>query len=146
MSFPKAGVALLRRSAFTLGFAAATAAAMVPGALVVPDKVAQAAHPFALQQVRLLDGPFKQAQRLDAEYLLSLEPDRLLHIFRVNAALPSSAAPLGGWEAPDVELRGHTVGHYLSALALMWAATGDARFKSRADRMVAELAAIQDAL
>ena len=111
----------------------------------VPDKVVPLARPFPLTDVRLLDGPFKQAMQLDQQYLLSLEPDRLLHNFRVNAGLPSTAKPLGGWEAPDVELRGHAVGHYLSALALMYAATGDARFKSRADLMVAELAKIQDA-
>src|SRR5262249_19873287 len=103
------------------------------------------AQAFALQDVRLLDGPFKQAQKLDQEYLLSLDEDRLLHNFRVNAGLPSSAKPLGGWQAADVELRGHTVGPYPSALALMYAATGDARFKSRADSMVAELGKIQDA-
>ena len=136
----------LRAIASVVLAAGLTAAAVAPPPVVVRDKVALQAVPFPLADVRLLDGPFKQAQRLDAEYLLSLEPDRLLHTFRVNAGLPSSAAPLGGWEAPDVELRGHTVGHYLSALALMWAATGDARFKSRADQMVADLAAIQDAL
>lgn len=111
----------------------------------VADKVAFKARPFPLQDVRLLDGPFKQAMTLDQEYLLSLDPDRLLHNFRVNAALPSSAKPLGGWEAPDVELRGHTVGHYLSALALMYAASDDVRFKTRAERMVEELATIQEA-
>ena len=111
----------------------------------VPDKVVPLVRPFPLTDVRLLDGPFKQAMQLDAQYLLSLEPDRLLHNFRVTAGLPSSAAPLGGWEAPDVELRGHAVGHYLSALALMYASTGDARFKSRADVMVAELAKVQTA-
>ena len=137
---------LLRASASILCFAGLTAAGVRPAAPVVRDKVALAAQPFPLQQVRLLDGPFKQAQRLDQEYLLSLEPDRLLHNFRVNAGLSSSATPLGGWEAPDVELRGHTVGHYLSALALMYAATGDTRFKERADLMVVELAKIQDAL
>jgi len=110
---------------------------------VVADKVLFRAHAFALRDVRLLDGPFKQAQKLDQDYLLSLDQDRLLHNFRVNAGLPSSAKPLGGWEAPDVELRGHTVGHYLSALALMYAATGDSRFKARADSMVGELARIQ---
>jgi DUF1680 family protein len=136
---------LLRAAASIVMVAGLTAAAMAPTP-AVRDKVTLQAVPFPLTDVRLLDGPFKQAQRLDAEYLLSLEPDRLLHTFRVNAGLPSSAAPLGGWEAPDVELRGHTVGHYLSALALMWAATGDERFKSRADRMVSELATIQDAL
>ena len=111
----------------------------------VPDKVSLGAVSFPLQEVRLLDGPFKQAMQLDQQYLLSLEPDRLLHNFRVTAGLPSTAKPLGGWEAPDVELRGHAVGHYLSALALMHAATGDGRFKTRADLMVAELAKVQDA-
>src|SRR5262249_49473880 len=104
-----------------------------------------AVQPFSITDVRILDGPFKQAMQLDAQYLLSLDPDRLLHTFRINAGLPSSATPLGGWEAPNVELRGHTVGHYLSALALIYAATGDARFKARADAMVAELGRIQDA-
>ena len=113
--------------------------------ITVADKVTFKATPFPLQDVRLLDGPFKQAMKLDQEFLLALDPDRLLHNFRVNAGLPSSAKPLGGWEAPDVELRGHTVGHYLSALALMYAATDDARFKARAASMVAELAKIQEA-
>jgi DUF1680 family protein len=115
-------------------------------AVRVDDKVPFAARPFPLQQVRLLDGPFKQARQLDEQYLLSLDLDRLLHNFRVNAGLPSAAKPLGGWEAPDVELRGHSVGHYLSALALMYASTGDPRFKDRADSMVAELGRVQDAL
>lgn len=59
--------------------------------------------------------------------------------------LPSSATPLGGWEAPNVELPGHSVGHDPSALALMYASTGDARFKARGDLMVAELATVQQA-
>ena len=115
-------------------------------ALLFAVAVALKAQPFPLTDVRLLDGPFKQAMELDGQYLLSLDPDRLLHNFRVNAGLPSSAKPLGGWEAPDVELRGHTVGHYLSALALMYASTGDTRFKDRADAMVGELATIQEHL
>jgi len=120
-----------------IGFAAVTPR--------VADKASLAAAPFPLQQVRLLDGPFKQAMLLDQQFLLGLDPDRLLHNFRVNAGLPSAAKPLGGWEAPDVELRGHSVGHYLSALALMYASTGESRFKERADSMVAELGRIQDA-
>jgi hypothetical protein len=82
----------------------------------------------------------------DQEFLLSLDLDRLLHTFRLNAGLPSSATALGGWEAPDVELRGHSVGHFLTASALMYASTGDARFKARADAVVAELAKVQEAL
>ena len=81
----------------------------------------------------------------DQQYLLSLDVDRLLHNFRVTAGLRSTATPLGGWEAPDVELRGHSVGHYLSAVSLMYASTGDARFKSRADTVVTELAKVQAA-
>jgi DUF1680 family protein len=111
----------------------------------VPDKVPAKAVPFSLDEVRLLDGPFKEAMLRDQQFLLSLEPDRLLHNFRVTAGLPSSAQPLGGWEAPDVELRGHSVGHYLSAVSIMYANTGDTRFKDRADLVVAELAKVQTA-
>jgi len=111
----------------------------------VADKVPSRALPFRLSDVRLLDGPFKTAMLLDQQYLLSLDQDRLLHNFRVTAGLPSTATPLGGWESPDTELRGHTIGHYLSALAIMYASTGDARFKARADSMVTELAKVQDA-
>ena len=89
---------------------------------------------FSLHDVRLLDGPFQHAQELDRQYLLSLDPDRLLHTFRVNAGLPSSAKPLGGWEEPKCELRGHFVGHYLSACALMYASTGDERLKAEGRR------------
>jgi uncharacterized protein len=128
-----------------LGAAVSVASLRTAAEPAVPDTVVPVARPFPLTDVRLLDGPFKQAMTLDQEYLLSLEPDRLLHNFRVTAGLPSTAKPLGGWEAPDVELRGHTVGHYLSALGLMYAASGDARFKSRAELMVAELAKVQTA-
>ena len=102
--------------------------------------------PFDLGQVRLLDGPFQQAQQRDLTYLLSLDADRLLHNFRVAAGLPSSARPLGGWESPQCELRGHSVGHYLSACALMYAGTGNEAIKARAVGIVAELAKCQAAL
>lgn len=110
------------------------------------EKVTLIARPFPLTAVRLLDGPFKDAMLRDQAYLLELDQDRLLHTFRLTAGLPTTAAPLGGWEAPDVQLRGHTAGHYLSAVALMYAATGDVRFKQRGDALVAELAKIQRAL
>jgi DUF1680 family protein len=80
-------------------------------------------------------------------YLLSLAPDRLLHTFRLNAGLASLAEPLGGWEKPDVELRGHFAGgHYLSGLSLLYASTGESAYKARADAMVTELAQAQKAL
>jgi hypothetical protein len=104
------------------------------------------AQPFPLSQVRLLDSPFRDAMLRDGNYLLSLDTDRLLYNFRVNAGLPSSAQPYSGWEDPKCELRGHTVGHYLSACSLMYASTGDARFKQRVDTIVAGLAECQKAL
>jgi len=102
------------------------------------------ARPFSLQDVRLLDGPFAQAMGRDREYLLSLDLDRLLHMFRVTAGLPAPGEAYGGWEGS--ELRGHTMGHYLSACSLMYASTGDERFKTRVDTLVTELAKCQKAL
>ncbi len=109
----------------------------------VPLKVARIAEPFELTDVRLLDGPFRDAMLRDQKYLLALEPDRLLHTFRLNAGLPSDAKPLGGWEESKSELRGHSLGHYLSALALMYGSTGDAVFNQRVDYIVGELAKCQ---
>jgi uncharacterized protein len=83
---------------------------------VIPWKVL----PFPNQQVRLLDGIFKQQMEINASYLHMLPNGRLAHMFRLTAGLPSTAKPLGGWENPDCELRGHfSGGHYLSAPALM---------------------------
>ncbi len=112
----------------------------------VTDRVAAVAAPFDLSAVRLLDGPFKQRQETGRAWLLRMDDDRMLHNFRVTAGLPSTAKPYGGWEEPKCELRGHAAGHYLSALALLHAATGDAELKRRADYLVAELAKCQAAM
>ena len=108
-------------------------------AMIVPP----VAMPFPLTDVRLLDGPFHEAMLRDQKYLLSLDPDRLLHTFRLNVKLPSAAQPYGGWEAPGCELRGHSLGHYLSALALMYASTGEAEYLRRVNYLVGELAKCQ---
>ena len=111
------------------------------------DKVSPAvplrALPFAPKDVRLLDGPFKRAMDRDAEYLLSLEPDRLLSGFREAAGLAPKAAKYGGWEAQGVA--GHTLGHYLSACSRMYQDTGDKRFLDRVNYIVEELAECQQA-
>ena len=116
------------------------------GAATVKPAVPLRALPFNLKSVRLLDGPFKAAMERDLGYMMSLDNDRLLHMFRVTAGLPSKAEPYGGWEKPDVELRGHTVGHFLSASALMYASTGDEKVKAKAEAVVAALAECQKAL
>src|SRR5215471_6177083 len=117
------------------------------GKLVTRERVEWKVRPFPLKQVRLGEGPCKTAMEADCRYLGSLPPARLLHTFRLNAGLPSSAEPLGGWEAPDCELRGHYAGgHYLSAAAMMYASTGDEDLRKNADTVVAELAKCQDVL
>jgi hypothetical protein len=103
------------------------------------------ARPLPLNSVRLMGGPLKNAQDLDAKYLLELEPDRMLAFLRERAKLEPKAKPYGGWDGAGRQLTGHIAGHYLSAVSLMYAATGDARFKERADYIVSELKAIQDA-
>lgn len=104
------------------------------------------AQMFDLKQIRLLEGPFKEAQERDRKVLHDLEAERLLHSFRVTAGLPSTAQPLGGWEKPTSELRGHFVGHFLSACALMSASADDEKLKAKGDYIVAELAKCQAAM
>ena len=105
--------------------------------------------PFDLRDVELLDSPFLHAQRRTEAYLLSLDPDRLVAAFRTNAGLEPKAAVYGGWESEetwaDINCHGHTLGHYLSACALMHRSTGDSRFKQRVDYLAGELAACQAA-
>ncbi len=89
-------------------------------------------------------GAFRESADANRRYLKTLPPDRLLHTFRLTAGLPSSAEPLGDWEKPDCELRGHFAGgHYLSACALAFASSNDEQLKSNGDLMVAELAKCQ---
>jgi len=98
---------------------------------------------FSLGDVTLEAGPLLEARDWNRAYLMRLPNDRLLHNFRVTAGLPSTATPLGGWEEPKGELRGHFVGHYLSACALLYAATGENAIKAKADELVAGIAECQ---
>ncbi len=106
--------------------------------------IAETARPIPLSAVRLTGGPLKRAQELDADYLLKLEPDRMLAYYRERAGLPQKAQPYAGWDGDKRNLTGHIAGHYLSAVSLMWAATGDPRFKDRATYIVNELKVVQD--
>jgi len=104
-------------------------------------------QPFPMTQVRLTASPFKEAAEANRAYMDRLPSDRLVHNFRLNAGLPSSAEPLGGWEQYTPgragELRGHFTGHYLSACALSYASTSDVSIKAKGDAMVAELSKCQ---
>jgi DUF1680 family protein len=144
------------RREFVAGAGVAGIAALLPRQLLAMHRSVLAgipvaerrgvAQPFDLASVRLKAGPFLDATEVNRRYLLGLDPDSLLHMFRITAGLPSSATPLGGWEAPDNELRGHFVGHYLSACALMGASRGDAETRDRGTAIVQELAKCQKAI
>lgn len=104
-----------------------------------------AARPLPLHSVRLIGGPLKHAQDLNAQYLLALEPDRMLAGYRIRAGLEPKAKGYGGWDSVEgKQLTGHLAGHYLSAVSIMYAATGDARFKERADYLIKELEEVQN--
>jgi len=92
---------------------------------------------FPLQQVQLTSGPFAHAQQLNVRYLLALEPDRLLAPYLREAGLATKAKPYGNWESSGLD--GHIGGHYLSALSLAVAATGDVELQRRLRYMLSEL-------
>lgn len=104
------------------------------------------ARPFPLKSVRLTGGPLKQAQDAMAEILLGLEPDRMLAGYRIRAGLEPRAKGYGGWDSVNArQLTGHVAGHYLSAISLMYAATGNEEFRQRAEYIVDEFETIQNA-
>lgn len=96
---------------------------------------------FALKDVQLLAGPFKQARDLNIQTLLKYDVDRLLAPYRKEAGLPEKAKCYPNWDGLD----GHVGGHYLSAMAINYAATGNAECKRRMDHMISELKACQQA-
>ncbi len=101
------------------------------------------AMPFDLHHVKLLPGIFRDDLEVNRRYMMGLDPDRLLVSFRTVAKVATTAEPYYGWEAPNNELRGHFVGHYLSGCALLAAQTGDTAVKACGDLLVAELAKCQ---
>lgn len=106
----------------------------------IPD----VARPLPLSSVRVTGGPLKRAQDLNADYLLKLEPNRMMAYYRKRAGLEPKAQGYTGWDGDGRNLTGHIAGHYLSGVSLMFAATGDPRFKERADYLVKEMKEVQD--
>ena len=109
----------------------------------VTPAVALKATPFGLEDVRVTEGPFLEAAKQNAEYLRELEPDRLLHNFRKFSGLDPKGELYGGWES--LGLAGHTLGHYLSALSMQYASTGDDLYLQRVNYIVTELGAVAQA-
>ena len=136
-----------------VGTGAIATAAATPALARQPAPLAPAIRPplaaFDMADVDLHEGPFLHAQRLTEAYLLRLDPDRMLHNFRVNAGLEPRAHVYGGWESEatwaDINCHGHTLGHYLSACALAFRSTRDPRYARRIEHIAGELAACQAA-
>ncbi len=105
------------------------------------DSDVVAITPFPLSAVRLKPSPFLTSIEANQRYLLALDPNRLLHNFRLYAGLEPKGALYGGWEARGIA--GHSLGHYQSALSLMYAQTGKPEFKRRALYITRELALVQ---
>lgn len=122
--------------AFFAGMVAVDASANV--------KIDVICNPFALGDVKLGEGPFMDALQVNRTYLLDMvDPDRLLSGFRKVAGLSKKADAYGGWESR--QLHGHGLGHYLSAVAALYAVTDDPKAKERVDYIVNELVECQKA-
>ncbi|KAH7838601.1 hypothetical protein Vadar_028811 [Vaccinium darrowii] len=100
---------------------------------------------ISLHNVRLdPESKHGEAQQTNLEYLLMLDVDSLVWSFRKTAGLESPGMAYEGWEDPNVELRGHFVGHYLSASAQMWASTHNDSLNEKMSAVVSALSACQD--
>ena len=104
---------------------------------------AETASPFPLSRIRLGPGIFKDRQEIHARHLMAIDPDRLLAPFLMQAGLPPKAGRYGGWESRDIS--GHSLGHYLSALAHLHAATGSGEALRLVNHIVDEIARCQQA-
>ena len=109
------------------------------GNLQAQERVAS----FDLEQVELQESVFKNAQDVSLDYIMELDPDRLLSPFLREAGLEPKAKSYPNWE--NTGLDGHIGGHYLTALSLMYAATGNAEVHQRLEYMLNGLKRVQDA-
>jgi DUF1680 family protein len=136
-----------RRTLLAAGAAATAATTLVSeraaAATAARPDTGVSAYAFPLTAVQLLSSPFSANTGRTQSYLLFLDNDRMLHTFRLNVGLSSSATACGGWESPTTELRGHSTGHLLSALAQAYASSGNTAFKTKGDAIVTVLAQCQ---
>ena len=117
----------------------------VPAAAAARPDTGVSVYAVPLTAVSLLASPFRDNMARTLAYFDFVNADRLLHTFRLNVGIASTAQPCGGWESPDTELRGHSTGHLMSGLAQAYANTGTASYKTKGDYLVSALAACQAA-
>lgn len=121
--------------------------------LAIKETAPIQAHAFEVSDIKLMPSRFTENMERESQWIMSLGVDRLLHSFRTNVGVYAgreggydAVDKLSGWESLDCELRGHTTGHILSGLALLYASTGDEQYKLKADSLVSGLAVVQEAL
>ena len=113
---------------------------------VISEAPASVSTEFNLSDISLdgTDTIFGQNMARDLEYLKVMDADRMLYNFRDAFGQDTKGAdPLTGWEEPTGLLRGHSTGHFLSALAQAYASTGESAYKDKMDYMVSELHKLQ---
>jgi uncharacterized protein len=148
---------LSRRDALRLAAASAAAPFAATGiagtakaqaaAAVLPPPAGWTVRPFANDAVSLAPSLFTANRDRILTFLRNYSADRMLSVFRANAGLDTKGAqPPGGWETADGNLRGHYAGHFLSALALAYAGSGDLFYRDKLTYMVGALGECQDAL
>lgn len=98
-------------------------------------------QPFLMSEVRLQSPYLANAFQKETDYLLSVDCDRLLCFFRKTRGLEPKAENYAGWE--NTEIRGHTMGHYLTALAQIYAASENSAAFTRLQYLMKELAECQ---
>lgn len=110
------------------------------------------AEAFPLSRVRLLPSRWRDNLERDSAWMMSLPVQSLVHSFQTTAGVWAgkeggymTVEKLGGWESLDCELRGHAIGHLLSAYALMYAATGEACFRTKGDSIIVAMRDVQRA-
>jgi DUF1680 family protein len=146
------------RRTFLLSLSAAGTAAAFQSARNTATPATTELQPIPLGQVKLLPGPFLDRATLNREYVVSLKDENLLQNFYLEAGLwnprfrmtamgsPSRGDDIHwGWESPTCQLKGHFLGHWLSAAAYIAASTGDPELKGKLDRIVSELDKVQKA-
>jgi Uncharacterized protein conserved in bacteria len=99
---------------------------------------------FGLAQVKLTDPYYMNAFEKEIEYLKSLDADRFLAGFRQTAGLDAKAPKYGSWE--NMEIRGHSLGHYLSAISQAYACTQDPELFTKINYIISELKTCQDTI
>lgn len=99
------------------------------------------------RRVILLEEELIRRERANRAYLMKLSSDNLLFNYRLEAGrytgrdIPEDAH--GGWESPACQIRGHFLGHWLSAAAMCYEETGDLELRVKADKIIEELAECQ---